>query len=341
MYELIIIGAGPAGISMGVEAHNLGIASDKSLILEKAAEHSFTIKKFYTDKKRVTANYKGFTPVCEGVMCLEDSSKHETISYLDKAIEDHKLNVHYNETVSEIIKSEKDNSFRVGTDKNTYHARIVVIAVGILGKPNKPDYKVPVEIKDKILFDITTTEIRNSKILIVGGGDSASEYCQFLSHPDENNQVYLSYRRNEFGRMNMINSESLKSLVQLKRVKLLMNTNIESLSAKGLKPQVHFTEDSVTNTEFDYIIYALGGTTPVNFLKMIGVGFNGPEPMIRKGYETNIPGLFLIGDLSAGKKGGSIIGAFNSANTAMQMICKNYLKCNARKSGIKFAQLKG
>ena len=328
MYEIIIIGAGPAGISMGVEAHNFGVNPDKILILEKSAEHSFTIKKYYSDKKLVTANFKGFTPVCTGVMCLTDSSKHETISYLDKAIEDNKLNVHYNETVYKIEKNENNNSFGIFTNKNTYHSKIVAIAVGILGKPNKPDYKIPKEIKDKVLFDITTFEIKNSKVLVVGGGDSASEYCQFLAEDKENNEVYLSYRRNEFNRMNILNKESLMALTEKGKVKLLLESNIESLSYKDNKPVVNFVEKKYGAIQFDYIIYALGGSTPENFLKTIGIEFNGPHPVLKEGYETNIPGMFLIGDLSAGQKGGSIIWAFNSANSAMQQICKNYLKCD-------------
>ncbi len=328
MYEIIIIGAGPAGISMGVEAHNFGVNPDKILILEKSAEHSFTIKKYYSDKKLVTANFKGFTPVCTGVMCLTDSSKHETISYLDKAIEDNKLNVHYNETVYKIEKNENNNSFGINTNKNTYQSKIVAIAVGILGKPNKPDYKILKEIKDKVLFDITTFEIKNSKVLVVGGGDSASEYCQFLAEDKENNEVYLSYRRNEFNRMNILNKESLMALTEKGKVKLLLESNIESLSYKDNKPVVNFVEKKYGAIQFDYIIYALGGSTPENFLKTIGIEFNGPHPVLKEGYETNIPGMFLIGDLSAGQKGGSIIWAFNSANSAMQQICKNYLKCD-------------
>ena len=327
MYEIIIIGAGPAGISMGVEAHNFGVSPDKILILEKSGEHSFTIKKYYSDKKTVTANFKGFTPVCTGVMCLTDSSKHETISYLDKAIEDNKLNVHYNETVYKIERNESTKSFKIYTNKNIYESRIVTIAVGILGKPNKPDYKIPNEIKDKVLFDITTFEIKNSKVLVVGGGDSASEYCQFLAEEKENNNVYLSYRRKEFSRMNLLNKESIDALVKEGKLTLLLESNINSLESKNGKPVVNFAEKKYGSMPFDLIVYALGGSTPENFLKMIGIEFNGPYPVLKEGYETNIPGMFLIGDLSAGKKGGSIIWAFNSANSAMQQICKNYLQC--------------
>ncbi len=325
MYQIIIIGAGPAGISMGVEARNFGVSKDQVLIIEKANEHSFTIKKYYPDNKLVTANYKGFTPVCTGVMCLSDSTKHETISYLDKAIEDYQLNVHYNETVYKIEKIDADQIFKVYTDKNVYESKVVAIAVGILGKPNKPDYPLPRSLKNRILFDITSFEIKNSKVLVVGGGDSASEYCQFLA--EENNDVTLSYRRSEFNRMNDINRESLLALAKTGKVRLLLNSNITEVVDNNGKPEVRFKEEHLKPEIFDYVIYALGGSTPENFLRTIGIEFNGPQPVLKEGYETNIPGLFLIGDLSAGKKGGSIIWAFNSANSAMRKICETYIQC--------------
>ncbi len=325
MYELVIIGAGPAGISMAVEAVKSGISKDKILIIEKAEEHSFTIKKFYPDKKIVTANFKGFTPVCTGVMCLTDSSKNETISYLDKAISDNILNVTYHETVYKIVREKKDGYFEIVTDKNKYNTRVIAIAVGILGKPNKPDYKIPVSLKQKVFFDITTTEIRNSNVLVVGGGDSASEYSQYLRQ--DNNKVTLSYRRDEFSRMNSINKDSIEALIEQNKINVIFNSVITNLEDEDGKPKV-----TINNREmiFDYIVYALGGTTPENFLKTIGIEFNGPEPVLKDGYETNIPGLFLLGDLTAGKKGGSIIWAFNSANTAMNKICENYLECQTK-----------
>jgi len=258
-------------------------------------------------------------------MCLTDSSKNETISYLDKAISDNILNVTYHETVYKIVREKKDGYFEIVTDKNKYNTRVIAIAVGILGKPNKPDYKIPVSLKQKVFFDITTTEIRNSNVLVVGGGDSASEYSQYLRQ--DNNKVTLSYRRDEFSRMNSINKDSIEALIEQNKINVIFNSVITNLEDEDGKPKV-----TINNREmiFDYIVYALGGTTPENFLKTIGIEFNGPEPVLKDGYETNIPGLFLLGDLTAGKKGGSIIWAFNSANTAMNKICENYLECQTK-----------
>ena len=95
----------------------------------------------------------------------------------------------------------------------------------------------------------------------------------------------------------------------------------------GGKPLVSFVEDDFEDEEFDQIVFALGGSTPTNFLKLLGIEFNGNEPIMKDGFETSIPGLFLLGDLSAGRKGGSLISAFNSANSAMEKVCNDYLSC--------------
>jgi thioredoxin reductase (NADPH) len=322
-YDIVVIGAGPAGISMASEARSAGINADKILILEKTAEHSFSLKKYYPDNKLVTANYKGFEAVCTGVMCLVDSSKHETISYLDQTIQENNVHVRYSESVYRIHKEPSEQLFTLYTDKGQYDAVVVVIAIGILGKPNKPEYRLPVTLKERILYDMTTTDVVNADVLVVGGGDSSSEYCQYLVQ--KGNRVTLSYRRREFSRMNDINRKSILALGERGEVAIQYESDIVSLRDAAGKPEVTY-RDGVTRV-FDYVVYTLGGTTPNNFLKTIGIEFDGDEPFVKEGGETNVPGMFLIGDLSAGTKGGSIIWAFNSANTAMKKICRDYLEC--------------
>lgn len=323
--EMLIIGAGPAGISMGVEAVSNGISSDKIVIIEKAQEHSYMIRKFYPDQKLVTANYKGKAAVCNGVMCIPDYSKSETLSYLDQAIDKNKLTVKYTETVWKLEKCE-DGFFNVSTDKGEYRTKTCIIAIGMMGKPNKPDYKIPSEIRDRVHFDITSKKIENSKVLVIGGGDSASEYVQYLSQ--EGNKVDLCYRRDNFARMNEINQESLKALESRGDSELILNANVIELAAAEDMVEVIFKEDERENRKYENVVYALGGTTPTNFLKLLKIEFCGDDqPIVKDGYETSIGGLFLVGDLSAGKRGGSIISAFNSSHEAMKKICDDYLTC--------------
>src|SRR5260370_11622722 len=179
MYEMIIVGAGPAGISMAAEARTVGIPSNQILVLEKGKTHSWAIRKFYPAAKVVLANYKGIEAVCTGVMCISDMSKEETLTYIDRTIEQYGLSVGYNETVHS-IRPLPGGGFAVETSKSIYEARRCVIAIGILDKPNKPAYRIPVSLNKRIHYDLTSAPLENEECLVVGGGDTASEYCQYL-----------------------------------------------------------------------------------------------------------------------------------------------------------------
>jgi len=327
-YKLFIVGAGPAGISLAMEARNAGLDPNEIIIVDKAEAHSWVIRSLYPDKKLVTANYKGMPAVCHGVMCLQDGTKSDTINYLDKAIKDTKVEVKYREEVLKIEKhEEKDDSFfRIITNKDQYQAKIVVIAIGIFGKPNKPDYKLPLKLKKRIHFDITSFQTQGENILVVGGGDSASEFTQYLV--EMGNKVTLSYRRKEFVKMNTFNLQSLKELEKCNKVTILYESNITKVEvSENEKPLVYFREKQYGVKEFDRIVYALGGSTPENFLKSTGIDFCGDTPKLLEGGETTIKGLFVGGDLLAGKRGGSISHAFNSSRLTMEKICQSYLDC--------------
>ena len=319
MYEMIIVGAGPAGISMAVEARTVGIPAGKILVLEKGDTHSWSIRKYYPATKVVLANYKGIEAVCAGVMCVSDMSTGETLTYIDRSIRDHELLVRYNERVNGILHL-SDGGFVVETAIGSYEARRCVIAIGILDKPNKPGYRIPVKLNKRIHYDLTSAVLENEECLVVGGGDTASEYCQYLV--EHGNRVTLSYRQTTFSRLNRVNYESLMALEQRGQVNILRGNNIKQVEEdEAGRARVLFEETAFPPMSFDQIVYALGGTTPTNFLKTIGIAFAGTEPVLKEGYETNVPGLYLIGDLSAGKKGGSINLAFNMAAEAMRNIC--------------------
>ena len=85
MYDLIIIGAGPGGIALAAEAYSSGIEPSQILVLEKGATHNSAIRQLYPEQKLTTANYKGFAARCEGLLCVGDMTKSETLQFFDKS----------------------------------------------------------------------------------------------------------------------------------------------------------------------------------------------------------------------------------------------------------------
>jgi thioredoxin reductase (NADPH) len=329
MYDLIIIGAGPGGIALAAEAQASGIDTSKTLVLEKAATHNWAIRLLYPEQKLTTANYKGFQARCEGLLCIGDMTKSETLQYFDLIIERYKLNLQYEAEVYAMrpIEEASGARFRVESSKGTYETKVLAVGIGIFGRPNKPkEYRFPPALKERLLFDITSQRIEGEDVLVVGGGDTAAEYVEYLRK--QGNRVTLSYRGAEFKRPIEQNRTLLLEMERRREVEILRSSNINEIETDSGRPRVVFKEEQYQPRTFDRVVYALGGTTPTNFLRMLGIKFDDEGPVFYESGETDVPGLFLIGDLVVGKTGGSIITAFNSAVHAMRSICAGFLSCN-------------
>jgi thioredoxin reductase (NADPH) len=327
-YDLVIAGAGPGGIALAAEAQACALDRTRTIVLEKGTNHNWAIRQFYPEQKLTTANYKGFQARCEGLLCIRDMTKSETLEYFDRIIADYKLQIQYETEVSKArrVETESGARFIVETSRGLYESKVLAVAIGILGRPNKPkEYPLPGSLKERLLFDITSRSIRNEDVLIVGGGDTAAEYCDYLHR--EQNRVTLSYRRAEFTRLNERNRTTLLGLEQRGDVRILRTSNITRIEVDGNRPRVVFNEGNYPPETFDRVVYALGGSTPSNFLRTLGIEFNDEGPLFNSSGETNVPGLFVLGDLVVGQKGGSIITAFNSAVHAMRRMCDAYLTC--------------
>jgi thioredoxin reductase (NADPH) len=327
MHDLIIIGAGPGGIALAAEAFASGIDQSQILILEKGPTHNSAIRQLYPEQKLTTANYKGFAARCEGLLCLGDMTKPETLQFFDKIISDYHVNIEFNAEVFGMRRVEEGGArFRVESSHGVYESKVLACAIGIFGRPNKPkDYRLPPSLKERILFDMTSQEIQNEGVLVVGGGDTAAEYVQYLRQQD--NRITLSYRKSDFTRLNQQNYDALLAMEERGEAEILRSSNIKEIEDEAGRPRTIFAEAEYSTRLFDRVIFALGGTTPTNFLHTLGITFNGDGPVFDEDGATNVDGLYLIGDLVVGKKGGSIITAFNSAVRAMKSICLRDLQC--------------
>jgi thioredoxin reductase (NADPH) len=320
MYDLLIVGAGPAGIALSVEARTAGLDPERTLILEKSASHNRTIRDLYPEHKLTTANYKGFAVPCEGLVRIGDMSKAETLAYFDRVIAEHGVAIHYHADVYRVRRLAGSNGarFRVESSTGSYDTRVLAIAIGIFGRPKKPsEYRLPA-LKDRVLFDLSSLQISGEEVLVVGGGDSAAEYVEDLHRAG--NRVTLSYRGGEFTRLTARNRDVVEALAAAAVIEVLLESNIAQVDVEEGRPLATFHESRDRPRRFDRIVYALGGTTPTNFLRMLGIAFDERGPIIGEGGESDVSGLFLLGDLVVGRAGGSINTACNSAVATMRRI---------------------
>ncbi len=300
VYDLIIVGGGPGGIGAAVEAKMLGL--EKVLMIEKTDNHSHTIRKFYKDNKRVDKDWQGQAVELEGNVDFTDGTKESTLDYFDALLDDDKIDTRFNCAVEKVEK--RDDLFYVHSACGEDVARNVIVSIGRMGKPNKPSYKIPPSIKQQVNFNLDKCG-SGEKILVVGGGDSAVEYACDLSCC---NEVTLNYRRETLSRPNPTNREMIAAYSEKGAVALKLGVNIEGLENEHGKVKVNFADGSEL---YDRVIYAIGGTTPKDFLKSCGIPLDeGGEPIFDANYETPVKGLYISGDI-AFKSGGSIAIALN------------------------------
>jgi thioredoxin reductase (NADPH) len=311
---IAIIGAGPAGISAAVEAKSFGF--ENITIFEKTEAQNATIRLFYKDNKRVDKAWMGRILEPEGSVSFEDCSKEEAMDYFNWLVANEQIAVKYGEEVERIVSN--NGRFMIHTNKSDYEASHIIVAIGCMGKPNRPSYKIPSEIRSQVDFNLDRVRDGES-VLVVGGGNSAAEYAIDLSDICD---VALSYRKIIFTRLNSINLHDLNSASGSGRLRLLLGGNITELQAYNSMVKVVF--DNSEPELFDRVIYAIGGTTPVDFLKKCGIELNSNnQPILSEDFETTTKNMFVSGDL--GYTGnGSIVAALNSSYKVLTTIDKRY-----------------
>lgn len=304
IYDIAIIGGGPGGIGTAIEAAVHGI--ENILLIDKADNHSSTIRKFYKDNKRVDKDWKGQSIDIEGNIPFIDGTKESTLDFFDQLLDEEKIDTAFNTEVENIVRDEKNDCFLITTGTKSFKAVAVVVTIGKMGKPNKPSYKIPPSIKEFVNFNLDKCN-EGEKILVVGGGNSAAEYAYELA--DENNTVTLVYRKEDFTRLNPENEDILYQYNGQEKLRLRMNTDIQLIENEHGKVKVNF--DDGYYTIYDRVIYAIGGTSPVDFLKKVGIALDKDgKPIYDEHYRTSVHCMYVAGDI-AFNTGGSIAAALN------------------------------
>jgi thioredoxin reductase len=257
-YDIIVVGAGPAGISASLTAVKNNL---KFLTLEQDSLGG-TVFSFPRAKIVMTSPME--LPLW-GKVKLVETSKSELLDLWNNVLTKNKISINEQEKVLEIVK--QDNMFIVKTDKEHYTGNGIILAIGRRGSPRK--LGVPGEERENVFYRLLEPElIHNTDVLVVGGGDSAVESAMLLA--DEKNRVTLSYRGETFSRLKPKNLERINDYIKKKKIKTLFNSTVKEI----LKNEVclHFndrTDQLKLKTDLTYVF--AGGILPTSFLEGIGI----------------------------------------------------------------------
>lgn len=255
--DVLIIGAGPAGIAATLAAKKYNLSS---VTLEQDSLGG-TVYTFPRTKIVMTSPMN--LPL-HGKVKLTDTSKDELLDLWNSIISQYELKIIEHTKVESIIPLEND-TFKVttNTDKE-YICQNVVLAIGRRGTPRK--LNVPGEELEKVAYRLIEPERKsNQNILVVGGGDSAIESALLLK---DSNNVILSYRQDKFARLKPKNKVHISNAIEDKSLQVIFNSNLESISGKSIVLNANGEKKEIAN---DYVYIFAGGELPTKFLENAGV----------------------------------------------------------------------
>ncbi|HIB36543.1 NAD(P)/FAD-dependent oxidoreductase [Mesonia sp.] len=289
--DILIIGAGPTGLFTVFEA---GLLKLKCHLIDALPQPGGQCAELYP--KKPIYDIPGFPEVLAGNLVdnlMEQIKSFEPGFTLAER--------------AETIEKLEDDTFLVTTNKGTQHNAPIVAIAGGLGsfEPRKPPIPNIADFEDKgVSYMVKDPEVyRNKKVVIAGGGDSALDWSIFLADIAE--EVTLVHRRNEFrGALDSV--DKVKELKDLGKINLMTPAEVDGLQADEnghlssvvIKKKSEATEE--IQLEVDHFI-PLFGLSP----KLGPIGDWGLE--IEKNaikvdntldYQTNIPGIYAIGDVN-------------------------------------------
>lgn len=258
--DVVIVGAGPAGIaaSLSAKKNNLKFRTVEKDTLGGSITHY--------PRNKVVMEFPADLPLV-GRMDLRVATKQEFLKKLKKIVNANELNIGFNEKVVKVnLLPDKKAGFSITTTRKTYRTKTVLLAIGRRGSPRRLD--IPGEELPKVVYKLNESEQYQGKhVLVVGGGDSALEAADDLaSQPDTT--VTLSYRQNEFGRAREFNRTRILDAEKEKRLSILYQSNLTEIQENRVMLDHKGTRVEVLN---DAVIVCAGGEMPTTFLRDVGV----------------------------------------------------------------------
>src|SRR6266850_57687 len=273
VYDVLIVGAGPGGISASLRSIEKGL----NYLTVDEGEMGGTVAKYPRQKLVMTSPVEFPT---YGKFKKTELSKEELLAFWNKVLQRTDFKFRKGEKVEDIKKCE-DGIFAISTTKGQHRAHAVILALGKGGSPRKLGVKG--EDLPKVMYRLIEADhYINKKILVVGGGDSAVEAAMGLGH-QVGNQVTLSYRKEAFSRLKDRNVQRIEESVRKGKLKVIFNSAPVEFRENSVVLEVNARTQEIPN---DYVWIFAGGEPPTAFLKKIGVGFGMRDMTLEVGKEA-------------------------------------------------------
>lgn len=284
--DICIIGAGPVGLFAVFEA---GLLKMRCHLVDVLPQAGGQLSEIYPQKP--IYDIPGYPSIIA----------QELIDKLMEQI----APFHPGYTLGERVESlmcDTDNSYTVTTNEGTsIHCQVVVIAAGLGSfEPRKPNIDRLEEFEGKgVMYSIKNPELmRNRKVVIAGGGDSALDWAIFLADIAE--QVTMVHRGDTF-RGAPDSADKVFKLAQEKKINLMLKANVTALEGYGhlQKAVIYGHDEQVTELEADHFIPLFGLSPKLGSIANWGLQIDKSAIEVNtKDYATSVERIYAIGDIN-------------------------------------------
>ena len=259
-HDVVIVGAGPAGIAAGLGAIERKL---DYVVLEQEESLGGAVYHYPRHKIAMTAPMR--LPLV-GEARFTEVSKEALLGFWDGVVRKAHMRIRFNERMEAIERGA--GGFVVRTARGRYAARAVLLAIGRRGTPRK--LGVPGEELPKVVYRLVdAAQYARKRVLVVGGGDSAVEAALALAEQPAT-VVGLSYRGEALSRVKTANRQRFEQAVRAGRITPLFNSIVERIGAAEVVLAQGGRRAQLAN---DAVVVCAGGVLPFELLKSAGISF--------------------------------------------------------------------
>jgi thioredoxin reductase len=259
VWDVVVVGAGPAGLSAALTLHQKGV---RYLVLEQG-EVASTIRNYPRHKFLMAEPIE--MPLY-GSLYIADSTKEALLDVWETIIANTGVQIRTNTKVESIRRDADRGVFHIVSPGGEFVARYVILAIGRRGTPRR--LGVPGEDQAHVAYRLIEAEsYSNQAVLVVGGGDSALEAALALAR-DGRNRVTLAHRGENFDRARERNREALAKAEAEGRITVLRKTQVREIGKTVVKLDCG---GGMREVEAAFVFILAGGESPEEFLRKSGV----------------------------------------------------------------------